>query len=130
MKKVLTIGLLAFGISACGDNIESPMELLKTTTIKDTYDYCMQVNGNAKYCKCEVDDLEKNFPWDQYMSAIDILAGEYDHVANVIKKNNGNRAKVLEELNCDTCYFATALIAIEISPSPRCVEILDRELNQ
>ena len=127
MRKVLILGLIGFGLTACGDNVESPLELVTTTTIRDTYEYCMKVNGNRKYCKCEVNDLEKNFPWSDYMAAVDVLAKEENHIAKVIEKYNGNRQKILAELNCDTCYFALALGAVNVSPSPRCVEMLANE---
>jgi len=127
MKKILILGLIGFGLAACGDKVESPLELVKTTTIGDTYDYCMKVNGNKKYCKCEVEDLEKYFPWSDYIAAVDVLAGEDAHIAKVIEKYKGDRKKILEELNCDTCYFAVALGAIGAAPSPRCVEMLAAE---
>jgi hypothetical protein len=101
------------------------MELIKTTTLKDTLEYCMEVNGNRKYCDCEVEDLERTFPWDGYMAAIDAAAGRQDHVAAVIAKHNGSRAKVLEELNCKGCVFEVALAAVNVGPSPRCAAFLD-----
>ena len=128
MKKISILGLVGLGLAACGDNVESPIELVKTTTIRDTYEYCMKVNGNRKYCKCEISDLERNFPWFDYITVVDILAKEDGHIAKVIEKYKGNRQKILEELNCDTCYFAVALGAINISPSPRCVEMLAEEM--
>jgi hypothetical protein len=130
MKKYLVFGLVGFALAACSDRVESPMEFVKATTINDTYDFCMKANGNKAYCKCEVADLEKNFPWKDYMAAIDILAGEENHVAGVIKKHGGNRKKILAELNCDTCYFAVALGAVNISPSPKCGEILNAEIRK
>ena len=100
MKKILISALLGLGLAACGDNItESPTEFIKKTTLKDTYEYCMKVNGNRAYCNCEVGDLAPTFPWDAYMAAVDALAGEPNHVGAVIVKHNGNRKKVLEELN-------------------------------
>ena len=124
MKRYLILGLVGLALAACSDRVESPMELVKTTTIKDTFDFCMQVNGNKAYCKCEVADLEKNFPWKDYMAAIDVVAGEENHVASVIKKHGGDRKKILAELNCDTCHLAVALGAVNIGPSPRCAELL------
>jgi hypothetical protein len=123
MKKTLLfifIGLTA----ACSDKVESPLELVKTTTIRDTYDFCMKTNGSRKYCNCEMDDLEKTFPWADYIKAIDALAGEEGHVAKVIEKYSGDRKKILAELNCETCYFTTALGSVNVKPSPRCAEEL------
>jgi hypothetical protein len=124
MKKLLIIGLLF--LAACGDKVESPLEFVKTTTKNDTYDYCMKLHDNRKYCDCEIADLDKSFPWRDYMDAVDVLAGEEGHIANVIARHNGDRKKILAELNCDTCYFAVALGAVNVSPSPRCAEFLDK----
>ncbi|MDR2268595.1 MAG: hypothetical protein LBD94_00235, partial [Rickettsiales bacterium] len=124
MKKILIFGFIGFMLASCGDKVESPLEFVKKTTIDDTYEFCMKVNGNKAYCDCEMADLEKNFPWSDYMAAVDILAGEENHVARVIKKHGGDRKKILAELNCDTCYFAVALGAVNVGPSPRCAEFL------
>lgn len=124
MKKVLFSIFIAIGLAACDGKIESPEELLKITTLVDTHDYCIKVNGNRKYCKCEIEELAKTFPWDKYMAAVDSYAGEYNHVAAVIAKHNGSRKKVLEELNCKGCAFETALVVIDVSPSPNCEKFL------
>lgn len=123
MKKII-IGIFIVALAACSDRVESPMELVKKTTIDDTREYCMKLHKNKKYCECEVVDLEKNFPWDDYIAAVDALAGEPDHIGKVIAKHNGNRKKILEELNCPTCYFAMALVVAQVGPSPRCAELL------
>jgi hypothetical protein len=127
MRKILVTALAGFGLAACGegDDIKSPMELVKTTTLKDTFDYCMNVNGNRAYCDCELEDLERTFPWDTYMMMIDAAAGQQNHVAAVIEKHNGSGRKVLEELNCKGCVLETALVAVDASPSPRCAALLD-----
>ena len=127
MRKILISVLLGIGLTACGDNIseQSPTEFIKALTIKDTHEYCMKVNGNRAYCNCEVEDLARTFPWDTYMVAVDVLAGEPNHVAAVIARHNGSRKKVLEELNCKDCILERALTAIDVSPSPRCAELLE-----
>jgi len=111
MRKIMISVLIGFGLAACGDedNITSPIQLVKVTTLNDTREYCMEVNGNRKYCDCEVEDLEKTFPWNDYMAAIDAAAGEKDHVAAVMEKY-GSLKKVLEELNCKGCVLEVALI--------------------
>ena len=124
MKKYAVLGFVGILLAACGERVESPMELVKTTTMKDTYDYCMKVNGNKKYCECEIEDLEKIFPWGDYIAAVDVLANEENHIGKVIAKHGGDRKKILAELNCDTCYFSVALGAVNIGPSPRCAEFL------
>ena len=123
-KSFLFLSLLILGLAACSDRVESPLELIKTTTIKDTYDFCMKVNGSKEYCNCEIEELERTFPWQDYMNAVDYLAGEENYIAAVISKHNGNRKKILEELNCYTCYFTIAISVIDASPSPKCVELL------
>jgi len=127
MKKILAIVFVGLGLAACESRIEeSPMEFVKRVTIKDTMDYCMKVNGNRDYCACEVGELETAFPWTDYMAAVDIIAGEENHVAAVIAKHNGNRRKVLEELNCEACVFDMAMITVDVSPSPKCEKFLDK----
>jgi hypothetical protein len=124
MKKLLTLGFAGIALAACSDRVGDPMEFVKETTIGDTYDFCMRVHANEEYCGCEVEDLEKTFPWQDYMAAIDAVADERDHVAKTIEKFGGGRAKILEDLNCPTCYFAIALGAVNVNPSPRCAEFL------
>jgi hypothetical protein len=126
MKNALILGFLGLCLWACSDKADSPIEFLKKTTVNDTYKFCMDVNKSKEYCDCEMDDLLKTFPWKDYMNAIDFLAGEQNHVATVIKKYNGDENKILAELNCDTCYFATALAMIDAKPSPECVKILNK----
>jgi hypothetical protein len=123
MKKIIAVAVIGL-LAACGERVESPLELVKATTLGDTHDFCMKVNGSREYCDCEVEDLEKTFPWADYMEAVDILAGEKSHIAKVIKKHGGDREKILAELNCDTCYFTVALGAVSVNPSPRCAELL------
>ncbi|MDR1071629.1 MAG: hypothetical protein LBL21_03235 [Rickettsiales bacterium] len=122
MKKIIAMAFAGL-LAACGDGVESPLELVKTTTLDDTRDFCMKVNGSREYCDCEIEDLEKTFPWADYMEAVDILAGEKNHIAKVIEKHGGDREKILAELNCDTCYFTVALGAVNVNPSPRCAEL-------
>ena len=124
MKKILISAFTGLLLVACGDKIESPMELVKTTTLKDTLDFCMKVNGNREYCNCEIGDLSRTFPWDTYMNAIDALGGSGDYVAAVMEKHGGSRKKVLAELNCKDCIFERALVAVNVSPSPRCAGLL------
>ncbi|MDR3208222.1 MAG: hypothetical protein LBT45_00015 [Rickettsiales bacterium] len=123
MKKILAIVIVGL-LAACGDRGESPLELVKTATIRDTRDFCMKVNGSRAYCDCEVKDLENTFLWADYMEAVDILAGEKNHIQKVIDKHKGDRGKILAELNCDTCYFSVAMSVVNVSPSPRCAELL------
>ena len=123
-RKLLILGFVGLGLSACSDRVGDAMEFLKETTIKDTYDFCMQVHGNEGYCECEVGDMEKTFPWQTYMDAIDVIANESYHVARTIARFDGDRAKILEDLNCPTCYFAIALGAVNVSPSPKCADLL------
>lgn len=124
MKKYFLFLPLIFLVYGCGDKVDDVMELVQTTTLKDTYDYCIRVNGNKKYCECEVSDLRKTFPWDLYIKKIDEIAGEENHIGKVISKYNGDRIKILEELNCDTCPFSIALTVADVSPSKECVAIL------
>ena len=133
MKKFLIFGLLAVILSACGRREETictgapitdPMAFLIRTTIIDTMEFCMLVNGNRDYCNCEINSLRENFPWDAYMVAIDNLAGEQDHVAARIEAHGGDCEALLEELNCETCVFTVALEQIDVSPTPACVQIL------
>jgi len=133
MKKFLIFGLVGLILSACGrreetictgERIVDPMAFLIRTTIIDTMEYCMTVNGNRQYCNCEINSLRENFPWETYMVAIDNLAGEQDHVAMRIVYHDGNCEALLEELNCETCVFTIALEHIDVSPTPECVQIL------
>jgi hypothetical protein len=86
----------------------------------------MNLHDNKKYCDCEIADLEKTFPWDDYIQAVDALAGESDHIGKVIARHGGDRKKILAELNCDTCYFSMALVVANVGPSPRCAELLGK----
>jgi len=125
MKKFLMVGLLGLFLASCGeDKVSDPMAFLIKTTIADTMEYCMTVNGNRKYCECEMKNLRDNFPWDAYMAAIDNLAGEQGHVAIAIERLEGNKKALLAELNCETCHFTIALEQIDVSPTPECVQIL------
>lgn len=127
MKKLLILCFVGLSVFGCDKNkVSSPLELVKTTTIKDTYAFCMKVNGNKAYCDCESKDLEASFPWKDYMAAVDVLAGEQNHIQKVIDKHNGNRSKILSELNCDTCYFSIALAAVDVHPSQKCIDISER----
>ncbi|MDR2769817.1 MAG: hypothetical protein LBB08_00015 [Rickettsiales bacterium] len=106
---------------------ESPLDFVKKTTLNDTYEYCMNLHGNKKYCGCEMADLKKSFPWGDYMDAVDALAGEENHVAAVMARHGGDRAKTLAELNCKKCHFETAMSLVQVSPSPRCKQFLPGE---
>jgi len=133
MKKFLILGLFGLLLASCGRREETictgaritdPMAFLIRTTIIDTMEFCMTVNGNRKYCECEINSLRENFPWETYMVAIDNLAGEQDHVAIAIIRHDGNCEALLEELNCETCHFTVALEQIDVSPTLECVQIL------
>jgi len=129
MKKAIAVmGILA--LAACEDKVGSPLELVKKTTSEDTYNYCMELHDNKEYCGCEVDKLQETFPWDDYIAAVDIFAGEENHIGKVIAKHNGNRKKILEDLNCDTCYFPMAMIVVDVSPNPDCAKFLPDEVSE
>jgi len=125
MKKFLIFGLFGLFLASCAEEkVTDPMAFLIKTTIDDTMEYCMTVNGNKKYCECEIKNLRDNFPWEAYMVAIDNLAGEQNHVAVAIERHEGSKKALLEELNCETCHFTIALEQIDVSPTPECVQIL------
>ncbi|MDR1027559.1 MAG: hypothetical protein LBL46_04050 [Rickettsiales bacterium] len=121
MKKILSVISLAL-LASCGTD---PMDLVKETTLKDTHAFCMDAhNNNKEYCDCEVRELKKTFPWDDYMTAIDTIAHQEAHVEKVLAKYDGDAAKALEELNCPTCYFAIALNYVTVNPSPKCADLV------
>jgi hypothetical protein len=123
MRKIPVVFGFLF-LAACDGKVESTMELVKSAVIENARKSCMEANKNRDYCDCEAADLEKSFPWDDYMKTIDILAGEQDHVAKVIERLDGSKRKILKELNCDNCYFSMALVAVDAGPGPRCAEFL------
>ena len=126
MRKVLIAVFVGFSLTACESRVEeSPMEFVKNLTLADTLEYCIKVNGSREYCDCEIGELKTNFPWAEYMSAVDVIAGEENHVAKVIARHNGNRGKVLAELNCEACVLDMAMIAVNIGPSPKCAAFLE-----
>ena len=126
MKKILAVIFVGLGLAACESRIEeSPMDFVKRVTLDDTMAYCMKVNGNSEYCDCEVGELATAFPWEEYMAAVDILSGEENHVAATIARHNGNRRRVLAELNCEACVFDMAMITVAVSPSPECTKFLE-----
>jgi len=131
VKKILISTLVGLGLVSCGqDRVTEPaMTFIVELTLNDTMDYCMQVNGVKRYCQCEIEDLVGSFPWQEYMDTVDRLAGEENHVERTIERLNGNRRRILRELNCETCILVEAMKLIDASPSPRCVEILAEEME-
>jgi hypothetical protein len=118
---VLLAAVALFGLMGRGGKItEEPVEFIRQLTLYDTMAYCVKVNGNREYCDCEIGELDLRFPWDAYMDAIDVISGEDNHVAETIARLNGNRRRVLRELNCKGCILDQAMITIDKGPSPNC----------